>query len=317
MKNTKFWAKYISGFAQYFTTLRDYGVSGITLELRNRRSIFRFHDVHKQLVTSKGQGSSISDVDAYVQICELASRDAVFRSTYKRCHEYRLVLEHVSRSQGDQYLKFVMNDDSLVSNMLDVANKEVGSPLKYPYVNIGIMSPTQIRYGKILRDIKLLFGDLNGFSIAEIGVGSGGQAEHICNYWKVAKYALIDLEPVLELTKAVMNNKRIGTSLEFLSPTQIHYSVHDLFISNYAFSELRKKYQDEYFEKVIASSSRGYMLYNHIHEDEWVSYSALEISSRIPGSLILEESPKTFNKNVLIVWGFEVDAIRQNFVVAN
>jgi hypothetical protein len=74
-------------------------------------------------------------------------------------------------------------------------------------------------------------------------------------------------------------------------------------ISNYAFSELTRELQDDYLERYILKSKRGYMIYNHINPPEFKSYSALDFCELVPGAEIIEEVPKTDNTNVLIIWG--------------
>jgi hypothetical protein len=56
------------------------------------------------------------------------------------------------------------------------------------------------------------------------------------------------------------------------------------------------------------------MLYNHIHENPEISYSAQQIANRIPGSLILREVPLTFAGNVLLVWGVSPQADLRDYL---
>ncbi len=70
-------------------------------------------------------------------------------------------------------------------------------------------------------------------------------------------------------------------------------------------------------ENIVFNSKRGYMLYNHIHERGTDSYTAREISSLIPGSIMLEENPLTFNGNVLVVWGLDKPLDLERFKISN
>jgi hypothetical protein len=74
----------------------------------------------------------------------------------------------------------------------------------------------------------------------------------------------------------------------------------DLFISNYAFSELNRKTQNLYLNEIILNSKRGFIIWNDISED---GYSAEELINIIPGSKIRREEPLTARNNKLIIWG--------------
>ena len=123
------------------------------------------------------------------------------------------------------------------------------------------------------------------------------------------------MNPVLGLTQILLSSHKFKTRVEFLNPTQVYPLSPDLFISNYAFSELNKVSQDTYIEKVLKNSKRGFMLYNHIHENPETGYTALEILKKIPGSTLFAEEPLTFLGNVIVAWGFDVDDVSKYFSI--
>jgi hypothetical protein len=138
--------------------------------------------------------SSISEDLPYLQICKLALEDVLTFNTFKSNIEYRAVLEHCSFDQGNEYLDLLDKNSSAFMKLASIAKSDFGKPLRYTYKKLGRISPTQIRYAKIAQDLELLFGSLAGMKIAEIGVGYGGQANHILASNKVAKYFFYDLE---------------------------------------------------------------------------------------------------------------------------
>jgi len=73
-------------------------------------------------------------------------------------------------------------------------------------------------------------------------------------------------------------------------------------ISNYAFTELKRDIQDVYLEKIILNSRHGYITYNDTTPDWFKSYKKNELVKIIPNSKILEEIPKTAEKNCIIIW---------------
>lgn len=294
--------KYFSGLHEYLELIRHYGITGLFDEIRNRQSIWSLVSTGEP----KNIGSiatSITDRPDYIDICKKAASDESVLTNYKRCREYRLVLEHVSRYQGEQYLEFIKNDARILENLINVSKLEIGNPIRHKYEKIGFMSPTQIRYAKILSDLEYFFGSLAEKIIVEVGVGNGGQAIQICNFENVKEFHLVDLPEVLALTAKAVGPYNISENLRFLTPEILSNIESDLFISNYAFSELKKPVQDSYIKYLVLKAKSGYMLYNHIHANQSDSYSVYEIQSMIPGSRILEEKPKTFKGNQLLVWG--------------
>lgn len=299
-----FFIRYISGYREYSKILQNFGLNGLVIELKNRSKIWTVMEYSEFLKTVRSNSSSISDEPNYLAVCLLAKRYPHVLIKFKRCHEYRLVLEHVTRLQGTQYLDCIKENNQVLNNMMAVSSKEIGDPLKFPYDGIGYCSPTQIRYAKIIQDLQYLFDLSEIKSITEIGVGNGGQAAQICNLIHPEMYNLIDLEPVLDITNLVISNYSFDTDFHYLSPDFSEAVSADLLISNYAFSELNRSIQDSYLDKVVRNSRRGFMLYNNIHKNPQTGYLASEILERIPGSVAFAEEPLTYPGNLLIAWGF-------------
>lgn len=297
--------RYLSGYREIIESVFQFQLKGLKEELINRRSLWSIYELTGALSTSGSFGTSISDIPEYVSICKVASENEDILRIFKRCYEYRLVLEHVSRRQGKEYLQFFENETSVVENLLHFAKQEVGEPFRYSFSGLGKISPTQIRYAKIVSDLKILFPGIKSGKFVEVGVGNGGLAAQISRYFESSSYTLVDLPEVLKLTSKVLSICSPDFSFQYVSPKKISHIVSDLFISNYAFSELTKKAQDLYFDNYICKAKAGYMIYNHIHQDSNKSYSAYEMKKRIPDSQILPENPLTYPGNVLLVWGHQ------------
>lgn len=308
-----FFIRYISGYREYIQTFRCYGFKGILLDLKNRSRIWsiKSYKILEREVTAGS--SSITDEPNYLTVCSVAQNDKAILNTFKSCYEYRLVLEHVSRSQGETYFTQIRENQRIVNNLKEIAKTEIGKPFKYEYTNLGSISPTQIRYAKILQDLERMFDFSKMRQIVEIGIGNGGQATQICNLYPPESYVFIDLAPVLDLTQILLSQHKFNVRFEFLNPSQLYPLSPDLFLSNYAFSELNKISQDAYIEKVLKNSKCGFMLYNHIHESPQTGYSALEILEKIPGSAIFAEEPLTFAGNVIVAWGYDAENVSSYF----
>lgn len=293
--------KYLSSSFEYREALTHYGISGLVEEIRLRKAIWSLDA--KSIKRKVELPTSITDRPEYLEICELAAENEYVLANFKRCRDYRLVLEHVSRYQGEQYLNYIINDEAIIKNVIDVSKREVGNPFLFEYPQLGRVSPTQIRYAKILKDLITIFDMSKVKSIAEVGVGNGGQAAQIINFLDINSYELIDLPEVLELTRKTIAPYIGTTELGFTSAFDNREFSPDLFISNYAFSELTKSVQLKYIQEVVKNSRNGYILYNHIHKDSTNSLSVFEFQKLIPNSIIESETPNTFKDNYLIVWG--------------
>lgn len=98
---------------------------------------------------------------------------------FKRDKSYNKILEHVSEREGAEYLAILRRrNDGILELARDTLLKsdEIGNPRKYDYGTGSLLSPTTLRYLKVASDLKLLFGELDGRKLAEIGGGYGGSA---------------------------------------------------------------------------------------------------------------------------------------------
>lgn len=278
-----------------------YGFLGAVQEFSIRRTCW---SIQGYSFEADAKSTSISDQNAYVTICELAvSSEEVF-SKFRRCHEYRLILEHVTKRFGKQYLELAMKNGNALEYYKKIApQNNIGSPVTLRFNKIGYSSPTTIRYLKVLIQLIELFGQLDDKVICEIGVGFGGQAHAITVNQKVKKYLLYDLPPVLELNKKFLG--AIGTldKFEFIDGRDPSEKNSDLLISNYAFSELTRDVQLMYLERVILKAKSGYITWNELSYIELDGLSVEELLQTIPNSFVIPEEPNTYKNNLIIVWG--------------
>lgn len=261
------------------------------------------------LMRSEGGGesrpSSISDADRYPSFCRLAaSNDRVFRR-FRRSPTYMTILEHVSRKQGASYLAEARRSGLSLEPCLSVLqNDTIGRPRRWTYPGLGAVSPTTLRYVKVWSDLRSLFGPLSNLEIAEIGVGYGGQYRVLAATEAVLRYHMFDLPEALSLAfrflSATGTDQSVVRAHDGRAPDE---AAADLLISNYAFSELNRDFQEIYFERVIRNARRGYVTYNQIAPAEFRSLSAEEFAARIRGARLLDERPLTSPANVIVVWG--------------
>lgn len=264
--------------------------------------------IKRFLTRTAGSRTSISDRKEYVSFCAAAASDDRLFATFRRADPIVETFEHVDQALGRRYLDVIRRDapDYLAPPSVERIrrNDVVGSPRLCAFEETGPISPVTLRYVKVLSDLRRLFGDLTGMSIVELGVGYGGQCRLISEFWPVSSYALIDLDPVLELADRYLNAVGVEPRPDLLRQGVIRPTRYDLVISNYAFTELNRRVQDRYASEIVTHADRGYITCNFISPIFGVdSWSRSELENLHPGSHWLPEEPLTFEGNSILVWG--------------
>lgn len=264
------------------------------------------------VLSFSGGNSSISEAERYPLVCYLASKDERIFSSFRQNRFYTRVLEHVTREQGRQYLDLISEYGLLTpEDWLNFCrNDSYGSPVQFSYSISGmslIISPTTIRYAKVLCDIMTMFDTGSIKSIAEIGIGYGGQCRLIRSKIPEAVYTLVDLPEVIGLAEKYLTRyEECRKNIRYVDGGHIYTDdSYDFVMSNYAFSELRRDIQDIYLDKIILKSKRGYITYNPLSHDSLDGYSDDELIAKIPGASRIDEKPLTCEGNCIIVWGMK------------
>lgn len=250
------------------------------------------------------QRKSLSEDHPYAAFCAKAAADAETFAHFRRNPVYNEILEHTTEAQGNEYLR-LFSRDAEVTAAIDRfrPNDHVGDPETFEFPQVGRMSPSTLRYIKVLADLKAHFGSLDGLDVAEIGVGYGGQCRVIHGFFRPASYTLVDIQPALDLAGRYLGNFRIESPVNRTLMDDLPVRDYDLVISNYAFTELPRSIQDIYLEKVILKSKRGYITYNEITPPSYRSYKAQELVRMIAGARTVPEEPLSHPGNCIIVWG--------------
>jgi putative sugar O-methyltransferase len=257
-----------------------------------------------QVKPTKVLQSSLSDNFSYPELCLQASLDNDVFQNFRRSPTYNEILEHVSETEGAEYLKLISQNPKLHESLNSFRENDLlGNPRVYDYPNVGQFSPTTLRYVKVLGDLIEHFGSLDNLRICEIGIGYGGQCNIINKYFSPASYCLVDLKPALMLAQRYLDHYVTPAKLSYLTLNELGRESFDLVISNYAFTELPRNLQNAYLEKAVAPATRGYLTYNEINPKEWRSYTAMELVAILKNARIVPEVPLSHEKNCIIVWG--------------
>lgn len=226
---------------------------------------------------------------------------------FRRVYDYREILEHVDYSLGRGYIEHAnLNDPQVWSSLNEFKRNDLlGKPRTFYFEEIGRISPTTLRYIAVATDIRREFGNSKLTRIVEIGGGYGGQAAILrrLNMWD--EYSIFDLPEVQDLIQRYLSFIGVGM-IELPKINTVNSFEYDLVISNYAFSELPRKIQDEYLDKVILKARRGFMLMNSGKSNATGrsdgKISAEELHRIIPNLRELPEVPLTSPDNYLLVW---------------
>jgi hypothetical protein len=272
--------------------------------VNTRRVVKKIRRILPKLGLSAKMSTSLSDNQIYPQVCLDAANNYRCFNKFRRNPVYNEILEHVSEQQGSLYLDVIRQQPELLANIdLFRQNDLHGNPRICHYADVGAISPSTLRYVKVLGDLASLFTTLDGLNIGEIGVGYGGQCRVISAQFLPSSYHLVDIKPALLLAQRYLDQYAIRSTLSYLTMNELPKTTYDMIISNYAFTELPRAIQDIYLEKMILNSQRGYITYNDINPSRFRSYKKHELLAMLPGSHILDEVPLTHPNNCIIVWG--------------
>lgn len=249
--------------------------------------------------------TSISDYKEYIKVCENSYLTDEGFNNFKQNSDYNFILEHVTYEQGLEYIEEILKNCNLDLKFIKKfkENDLHGNPLLFDYGEpFGLISPTTLRYIKVLSDLIKFFGSLDGMSVVEIGVGYGGQSKIIMDYFKIKEYNLIDLPEVNLLTKKYLS-KFTYDNYTFLDFEKLPNKKYDLVISNYSITECSKHIQDLYIEKVLKVSKMGYITGNDIGELFGIeNYKKHDWSNIIQNSNFFQEVPLTSENNYIMVY---------------
>jgi hypothetical protein len=222
---------------------------------------------------------------------------------FRRNFFFRKILEHVSFKQGLEYHTRIRQLNVVQDKqILSLAASDVfGKPRRYFYKNIGLVSPTLLRYISVYSEIETMISFRNINSVVEIGIGYGGQARVIENFTHIQKYAFYDLKSVQTLADKFLSNSGSKLDPVHCDIDKVTLENFDLVISNYAISELPSTIQNLYIENVIDPAKYCYMIMNsgasNFTNRSAGKLSQIEFLTKVPGLKVIQEVPKTGTDN--------------------
>jgi putative sugar O-methyltransferase len=261
-------------------------------------------------VGSKSDSERTSYADFVQKVTTQDKKFLKFRKNYA----YRQILEHVSFGQGLEYFERVQIYNGNFEHLDDflTSSAGIGSPREFEYPGIGLVSPTTLRYLAVASEINYVFDFDKPLLLVEVGIGFGGQFAALSQLLEIDEYWTYDLPEVQKLA-----SRYCSELAHLLQPLQIKHQniylidekTHDLFISNFAFSELPRETQIEYLHKVARNSKRGYITMNSGRTNftgrSTGKITLEEIQIILPEIEVFAETPNTGPDNYLILWGHD------------
>lgn len=272
------------------------------------RNLLRRTKIMNFSVTGHSEGSD-SQETFYVEAVRKINTDSRKFKDFRRYFDYREILEHVTYNQGLLYINRIRQLDKTILNDMDKfkTNDLVGNPRRYTFYNFGRFSPTTIRYISVATELKVIFQNRIPERVIEIGAGYGGQYLVLQEFFKISEYSIFDLPEVQQLISNYLQKSFLLNNVKFVELESFHTENNSLVISNYAFSELPRKLQIDYIEKVLGKCKFGYLIMNSgISNQTGRSAGKLsleELKGLLPPFEILDEIPSTGPDNYVIVWG--------------
>jgi len=231
----------------------------------------------------------------YQNMCIATASDDRLFADFRSEKTFRDMYEHVTYENGLVYIDEAKKSFREIFEHIELlANDRIGNPKKYYYEEIGFeVAPTTLRYVKVMADLINQFGSLDDMDIVEIGAGYGGQCRMIHQMFQPKSYTIIDVPEANKLIERYLR--------EFAVYPKAQFEHYDLFISNYAFTEVARAYQDLYIEKFINKSDRGYMTCNfYMMPGDMLTFN--DIIKLKDNFDVLEEKPLTAKDNFIYTW---------------
>jgi hypothetical protein len=250
----------------------------------------------------KGSDSSSGQYNYVNIIKEAISNEEIFNN-FRSDQRYGDILEHISDDLAREYyfkLREELSHKDIVSYCESVKN--IGSP-SLKYFEKDELNPTTLRYINVALDLKKKFPNGSFENIIELGAGFGGQALILDKIYKIKNYTFIDLPQVNKLIEKFINLHKYRFEAHFSEIEIFDSSLkYDLFLSNYAFSELPRNLQIEAANKIISKSNYGYMIVNNFNNLSFRYLSKKGYSKTIKNMSIHEEIPESYIFNKLLTF---------------
>lgn len=249
-------------------------------------------------------------IDDYLQACTEFSENPETFKTFKQNPRYTPVLEHLTSDDAELYYSEMKCKNQITPAILKQIkeNDNHGNPILFDHYALGTISPTTVRYLKNTLDIVDQFSQKLPFQkVLEVGGGYGGLCKVFHCFNKFDSYHLVDFPEVNSLSSLYLSKfKSLKTKIHHISTDNVkEVKDLDLFISNYAFSECSREFQELYYDNFIKNSRHFYIVYNNFTQNNMSPEEFIEKADK--NFYITSEVEKRPPHTVKILYGTRVN----------
>ena len=250
----------------------------------------------------KGSDSSLEEYK-YLDIVEQAVKDEATFKIFRSIPGYKDILEHINDQLAEKYY-INLREKLSHKEIVDISKlvKNIGNPQLKKF-DKDELNPTVLRYINVALDLRSKFREYEFKNFVELGCGFGGQALILDKFYKIDNYTFVDLPQVNMLIKKFLDlhNPNFKYSLSTIE-TFDKNKGYDLFLSNYAFSELPKNLQLKTIHSIVSKVNYGYMTVNNFNK---VSIRYLNINgyqNYLNNLEIFSEKPESYIFNKILIF---------------
>lgn len=261
--------------------------------------------------------SSITDNGWWSDLCARnAAQDARF-ARFRRGLRHRIIVEASPFWEAREHMARLLRQTPHHAALFDRFRTldRIGAPPTADFAPHGRFAPNTVRYMRYLSDCETRFGNLDGATIAEIGVGFGGQCKIFFDRFAIDRYVLIDLPGPLLLARrvleAALGPETVARRISFCIAGSDGVAAGmpaggvDLALSTLAFSECDRAIQRGYIDTVLAHAASGYLHRNEISDKFGVaSMSMADLEAALPAKLEIEKDDITYwyDRTDIVTW---------------
>jgi len=207
--------------------------------------------------------SSISASMPWARIADAYAGGNLTSHHYRRTNAVRDIVETVGAEEGRFYARRIREWGARWLTDPRIEGIDAwGDPIRWPGFLLGTpraFSPTTLRYLATALWLEKSGYLTSGANINEIGVGFGGLAA-MNALVSDASTTLVDLPQVERAALRMLDENQLTGCAH--SAVESDGATLDLVISNYAFTELNAKIQEDYFHKYLKRATRGVIVSN-------------------------------------------------------
>jgi hypothetical protein len=198
----------------------------------------------------------------YLDFCQKAAKDDSTFQTFRSQLDYTKILIMGEKWHGQAYFQRIENEDPELLRHLEEfkRNDTLGEPQTFRYGQYGVFSANTLRYVNTLLDLRKHFNisESKDWNIVELGAGYGGLCCVMSSLVSWKEYQIMETPPVAMLANRYLEEMAVSN----VAFGHLVEEDCDLFISEFALSELNEEKLDWFVENILSKAKRIYLAMN-------------------------------------------------------